>query len=45
LVETAFLSNPTEEQLLGSESFRQQCARAIATGIQKYINTAVLRRG
>ena len=45
LVETAFLSNPTEEQLLGSESFRQQCAQAIATGIQKYINTAVLRRG
>ncbi|MGN6930167.1 N-acetylmuramoyl-L-alanine amidase, partial [Neisseria sp. P0015.S010] len=45
LVETAFLSNPTEERLLGSESFRQQCAQAIATGIQKYINTAVLRRG
>ena len=35
LVETAFLSNPTEERLLGSESFRQQCAQAIATGIQK----------
>ncbi len=45
LVETAFLSNPTEERLLGSESFRQQCAQAIATGIQKYINTAVLQRG
>ena len=41
LVETAFLSNPTEERLLSSESFRQQCAQAIATGIQKYINTAV----
>lgn len=45
LVETAFLSNPIEERLLGSESFRIQCAHAIATGIQKYMNTAVLRRG
>ncbi|KIC06656.1 N-acetylmuramoyl-L-alanine amidase [Morococcus cerebrosus] len=45
LVETAFLSNPTEERLLGSDSFRRQCADAIATGIQKYVNNAVLRRG
>ena len=45
LVETAFLSNPTEERLLGSDSFRRQCADAIATGIQKYVNTAALRRG
>ncbi|ASK27764.1 N-acetylmuramoyl-L-alanine amidase [Neisseria chenwenguii] len=44
LVETAFISNPTEEQLLASVSFRSRCADSIATGIQKYINTAVLRR-
>lgn len=44
LVETAFLSNPIEEQLLASSSFRLQCAQAIANGVQRYLNTAVLRR-
>ena len=44
LVETAFLSNPSEERLLASASFRQQSAQAIATGIQRYLNTAVLQR-
>ncbi|MCP1773389.1 N-acetylmuramoyl-L-alanine amidase [Neisseria perflava] len=44
LVETAFISNPTEERLLASTSFRQQCAQSICTGIQKYLNTAVLHR-
>lgn len=44
LVETAFLSNPTEEKLLASTAFRNQCAQAIASGVQKYMNTAVLRR-
>ena len=44
LVETAFLSNPDEERLLASASFRQQCAQAITTGIQRYLNTAALRR-
>ncbi|EOG0984588.1 N-acetylmuramoyl-L-alanine amidase [Neisseria gonorrhoeae] len=45
LVETAFLSNPAEEKLLGSESFRRQCAQSIASGVQRYINTSVLKRG
>lgn len=44
LVETAFLSNPVEEQLLASSGFRIQCAQAIANGVQRYLNTAVLRR-
>lgn len=44
LVETAFLSNPDEERLLASASFRQQCAQAITTGIQHYLNTATLHR-
>ncbi|MDO4907167.1 N-acetylmuramoyl-L-alanine amidase [Neisseria sp.] len=44
LVETAFLSNPVEEQLLASTSFRQKSAQAIASGIRSYLNKAVLRR-
>lgn len=44
LVETAFLSNPVEEQLLASTSFRQKSAQAIANGIKSYLNKAVLRR-
>lgn len=44
LVETAFISNPDEERLLSSASFRQSCANAIAAGVQKYFSTAVLRR-
>lgn len=44
LVETAFLSNPTEEKLLADSSFRIRCAQAIATGVQKYVNSAILRR-
>ena len=44
LVETAFISNPEEERLLGSSSFRQKCAQAICDGVQKYINNAVLAR-
>lgn len=44
LVETAFLSNPIEEKLLANASFRIRCAQAIATGVQKYVNSAILRR-
>ncbi|MGF7186488.1 N-acetylmuramoyl-L-alanine amidase [Desulfitispora alkaliphila] len=36
LVETAFISNPEEERLLASSGFRQQCAEAIAGGINLY---------
>ncbi|WP_115133648.1 N-acetylmuramoyl-L-alanine amidase [Neisseria zoodegmatis] len=44
LVETAFLSNPTEEKLLASHSFRQKSAEAIAGGIKTYLGKAVLAR-
>ncbi len=44
LVETAFLSNPTEEKLLADSSFRIRCAQAIATGVQKYVDSAILCR-
>lgn len=44
LVETAFLSNPVEEQLLASSSFRQKSAQAIADGLRTYLNKAVLAR-
>lgn len=36
LVETAFISNPTEEKRLRSKSWQKQIARAIANGIQDY---------
>lgn len=44
LVETAFLSNPTEERLLASASFRQKSAEAIADGVKTYLGKAVLAR-
>ncbi|WP_373706716.1 N-acetylmuramoyl-L-alanine amidase [Neisseria dentiae] len=44
LVETAFISNPTEERLLASSSFRQKSAQAIADGVKTYLNKAVLAR-
>ncbi|UOO81531.1 N-acetylmuramoyl-L-alanine amidase [Uruburuella testudinis] len=44
LVETAFLSNPTEEKLLASSSFRQRSAAAIANGVKAYLSKAVLAR-
>lgn len=37
LVETAFISNPTEEKLLKSASHQQKLARAILTGIKKQL--------
>ena len=36
LVETGFISNPTEERNLGSYRYRQNLASAIASGIQDY---------
>ncbi|WP_295476828.1 N-acetylmuramoyl-L-alanine amidase [uncultured Sutterella sp.] len=37
LVETAFISNPTEEQLLKNASHQQKLAQAILTGIKKQL--------
>lgn len=36
LVEVAFISNPTEEQLLASDSFRQKAATGIYQGVLAY---------
>ncbi|WP_162286360.1 N-acetylmuramoyl-L-alanine amidase AmiA [Pantoea stewartii] len=38
LVETSFITNPREEQLLGTTAFRQKIASAIATGIINYFD-------
>ncbi len=37
LVEVSFISNPEEERLLSSDSYRMQIAEAIAEGLGKYI--------
>lgn len=44
LVETAFISNPTEESLLSSAAFRQKTAESIAAGVKDYLANAVLAR-
>ncbi|WP_345828507.1 N-acetylmuramoyl-L-alanine amidase AmiA [Erwinia sp. HDF1-3R] len=38
LVETSFITNPSEERLLGSTAFRQKIASAIVGGIISYFN-------
>lgn len=40
LVETAFVSNPDDRELLQSPQWRQQMAQAIADGIEDYAGTA-----
>ena len=46
LVETAFISNPTEERLLRSAKYQDQVARAMLDGVQGYFraNPALARR-
>lgn len=39
LVEMAFISNSDEQALLMDDNFREQAARAIANGIEQYINS------
>ena len=36
LVETAFISNPDEENRLRDPRFRRELVEALATGIQRY---------
>lgn len=47
LVETAFISNPSEEQLLKNANHQQKLARAILTGIKKQLaaDTTLTRQG
>ena len=40
LVETAFISNPTEEALLNNPQFQQRLAQGIADGIANFFNQA-----
>jgi N-acetylmuramoyl-L-alanine amidase len=37
LVETAFISNPDEENRLNDEAYQDQLARAILAGIKRYL--------
>jgi len=39
LVEVSFISNPQEERLLSDESYRMQIAKAIAKGLDTYIDS------
>ncbi|HCG4536361.1 TPA: N-acetylmuramoyl-L-alanine amidase, partial [Salmonella enterica subsp. enterica serovar Typhi str. AG3] len=38
LVETGFLSNPEERDLLASQEYQEKMAAAIVTGIESYVN-------
>ncbi len=38
LVETSFISNPSEEKRLSTEGYRERIAKAILSGIQKYVS-------
>ena len=44
LVEAGFISNPTEERLLGSSSYQNEIARSIAKGIISYRNAMLSRK-
>ena len=44
LVETAFISNPVEEQKLAGQKFRTQCAKAITEGIDTYFRQGAALR-
>lgn len=45
LVETAFVSNPIEERLLGDDAFQQRIADSIASGVVKYEQAQAIERG
>jgi len=46
LVETAFISNPTEERRLNNPAYQDEMARAILTGVKRYFaqNPAISRQ-
>lgn len=45
LVETGFISNSTEERLLGSNAYQEKIARAIHTGLRSYFLTHPYQSG
>lgn len=38
LIETGFISNPEEEQLLRSSAYQQRLAKAVVTGVRRYFD-------
>lgn len=42
LVETAFISNPTEEEKLRSHAYQDKMADAITAGIKRYFTTSII---
>ncbi|MCB2353963.1 N-acetylmuramoyl-L-alanine amidase [Clostridium estertheticum] len=43
LVETPFVTNPTEEKLLVSDNYQNTLAKAIATGILKTLGITTIK--
>ena len=39
IVETGFLTNPREAELLGTEKYQKKCAKAICDGILNFLKT------
>lgn len=37
LIETGYLSNPTERRLLQSESYQKELAKSITNGVKNYL--------
>lgn len=41
IIETAFVSNTEERNLLATDEFREQLAKAISDGVEQYLNKAI----
>ena len=39
IVETGFLTNPREAELLQTEEYQRKCAGAISSGVLKFLKT------
>ena len=39
LIETGYLSNPTERRLLQSESYQKELAKSITNGVKNYLKS------
>lgn len=39
LIETGYLSNPTERRLLQSESYQKELAKSITNGVKNYLTS------
>ena len=43
IVETGFLTNPREAELLQTEEYQRKCAQAISDGILKFLKTVEMK--